>query len=175
MQQESSVNPDRRQLWGRGEGTLFHTWVPTSCYFNHEDVIIKCPSCELDCIASLPHLQPGSMSKTGVFGKVTAELQHTQSHGVRNVNVWGGRRRPTTGPFVIVRISFWNIDFGPAGNLIYKKKCWFASKAVYRQIYSGAMKQVGRRYKWELSFREKTSCSNLLGLPLTAPNYCLSV
>lgn len=78
-----------------------------------------CPSCELDCIASLPHLQPGLMSKTRVFGKVTAELQHTQSHGGRNVNVWGGRRCPTTGPSVIVRISFWNIDFGPAGNFIY--------------------------------------------------------
>lgn len=81
-----------------------------------------CPSCELDCIASLPHLQPGLMSKTRVLGKVTAELQHTQSHGGRNVNVWGGRRCPTTGPFVIVRISFWNIDFGPAGNFIYIKK-----------------------------------------------------
>lgn len=81
-----------------------------------------CPSCELECIASLPHLQPGLMSKTRVFGKVTAELQHTQSHGGRNVNVWGGRRCPTTGPFVIVRISFWNTDFGPAGNFIYIKK-----------------------------------------------------
>lgn len=108
-----------------------------------------CPSCELDCIASLPHLQPGLMSKTGVFGKVTAELQHTQSHGVRNVNVWGGRRCPTTGPFVIVRISFWNIDFGPAGNFIYKKKVLICiegsvqTNIQWRDEASGTSIQVG--------------------------------
>lgn len=82
---------------------------------------------------------------------------------------------PANGPFGIVWRSFWNIDFGPADNFMYQKSVCFASKAVYRQIYSGAMKQVGRRYKWELSFREETSCSNLLGLPLTAPTYWLSV
>lgn len=87
MQQESSVNPDRRQLWGHGEGTLFHTGVPTSCYYNHEYVIM-CPSCEGDCIASQSHLQLGLMSKTEVWGKSQLSCG-THSHMERGMSMFG--------------------------------------------------------------------------------------
>lgn len=53
----------------------------------------------------------------------------------------------------VVWRSFWSTDFRPAGNFIYIKR--FASKAVYRLIYSDAMKQVERRYKWELIIQRK--------------------
>lgn len=87
MQQESSVNPDRRQLWGQEEGTLFHTWVPTSCYFTH-GFVIMCPSCGGDCIASLSHLQLGLMSKTGVSGKSQLSCG-TRSHMERGMLMFG--------------------------------------------------------------------------------------